>query len=487
MPGRLRRATPTSAAAHLQSAISLARRRGLDDARRHACRAAELAAPDWPQLELLGTVLFELGVWAPARHTLLRAMQNGPLGANALRILAALFHHFGEAENARRCIAAAARLETIVGPRHPQPGRPMVLRMRSVEKSHYGIKTSRRTGLHVCRLKRGHFSIRHLLDSDRVNLYTATVSGGNLRDAQGLPHFDVFLNCLSCADLDPGGLKQIEAFVARFPDVPVINPPHRVQRTTRAENAGRLDALPGVRMPQAKLFVLESADETATQIEQAGLAYPVIVRHRGTQTGKTVAKADARPALVGWLSAQPPGTAVYATAYVDCRWADGFHHKTRCFFIDGTFYPVANLACDTWQVHSGDRYRVMSTTPSTQEDEKRYLRDPEAYLGPKAFAALHAIRDEIGLDFFGIDFTLDAERNVLVFEANAAMRHNFDHAENFPYTRPHLERISEAFAYMVDRRALERKTPVSRTSKGLSGSAGQRQDRPEAGGIARDR
>jgi hypothetical protein len=99
----------------------------------------------------------------------------------------------------------------------------------------------------------------------------------------------------------------------------------------------------------------------------------------------------------------------------------------------------------------------MSSTPSTQEDEKRYLQDPEAYLGPKAFRALHAIRDAIGLDFFGIDFTLDPEGNVLVFEANAAMRHNFDHAANFPYTRPYLERISEAFANMVDRRAVERR------------------------------
>ena len=98
----------------------------------------------------------------------------------------------------------------------------------------------------------------------------------------------------------------------------------------------------------------------------------------------------------------------------------------------------------------------MSSTPSTQEDERRFLSDHETYLGAKAYNALHAIRDTIDLDFFGIDFTLDSEQEVIVFEANAAMRHNFDHAGKFPYTRPHLERISCAFKAMVDRLCAER-------------------------------
>lgn len=170
-------------------------------------------------------------------------------------------------------------------------------------------------------------------------------------------------------------------------------------------------------------------------MDTTGLDSPMIVRHRGTQTGKMVEKVDNRLALVEWIAAQPPGTEVYATAFVDCRWQDGYSHKSRVFFIDGELFPVASLASDSWQIHSGDRYRIMSSTPSTQADEQRFLQDPSAYLGSKALDALYAIRDTIDLDFFGIDFTLDSEGNVIVFEANAAMRHSFDHAENFPYTR----------------------------------------------------
>ncbi|NEQ42128.1 MAG: hypothetical protein F6K00_00625 [Leptolyngbya sp. SIOISBB] len=450
----------TIAEAQLQLAIACAERRDLAAARRHANIAAEQAASDWPHLEALGILLFQLSEFLSACVVLIQASQNGPLGPEALKVLAALFHRTGETAKARRCLAAMAQLQAITSPSHLQPDRPKILRFRSVEKSRFGIKTNRETGLRYCRLKGGHFSIKNLLDRDRFNLYVATVFGNNLDKSEALPSFDLFMNGVSCPDLDPVGLDNVEAFLAKFPDVPVINPPHKVRRTTRAENARRLGALPHVILPQTELFRLEGpAPAIADQMEAAGLGYPVIVRHRGTQTGKTMAKIDSRAALVEWLSAQPPGTEAYATAFIDCRWQDGYYHKSRVFFIDGELFPVASLASDTWQIHSGDRYRVMSSTPSTQEDENRFLRDPMAYLGEKAIAALYSIHDTIELDFFGIDFTLDSERNVIVFEANAAMRHNFDHAENFPYTRPHLEKVSAAFTAMVERRATTKKSP----------------------------
>ena len=45
-----------------------------------------------------------------------------------------------------------------------------------------------------------------------------------------------------------------------------------------------------------------------------------------------------------------------------------------------------------------------------------------------------------------------ADGGMFIFELNPAMRHNYDHAGNFPYTRPHLDRISAAFNEMVQRK-----------------------------------
>lgn len=94
----------------------------------------------------------------------------------------------------------------------------------------------------------------------------------------------------------------------------------------------------------------------------------------------------------------------------------------------------------------------MDKAPWTQYEEKSFLNNPLSYLGSENFNKLCKIRDLIGLDFFGIDFTILPDGKLFIFELNAAMRHNFDHAKNFPYTEPHLKRISEAFDTMVQRR-----------------------------------
>lgn len=446
-------AVPQNADAQLKLAIAHCDRGDLEVTRQHAEIAAEIATPDWPHLEQLGVMLFKLSRFPKARRLLLQASQNAPLGTEALKILAALLRRAGDTDRARRCITAMVQLKPISPPRRSYPDRPNILRLRSVEKSYFGIKTNRKTGLRYCWLKGGHFSTQNLIDRDRFNIYVATILGDNPLKSDALPDVNLFVNGVSCADLDPVGLDNVEAFLANFPEIPVINPPHKVRRTTRAENARRLGVLPNVILPQAELFLLDGAVQAiADRVEASGLDYPIVVRHRGTQTGQTVEKIDSRSALVEWLSAQPPDIEFYAIAYIDCRWPDGYYHKTRVFFIDGELFPVAGLSSDTWQIHSGDRYRIMSSTPSTQADEQRFLQDPTTYLGQKAIDALHAIRDTIDLDFFGIDFTLDSEGNVIVFEANAAMRHNFDHATNFPYTRPPLERVSAAFSAMLDRR-----------------------------------
>ncbi|OZH55902.1 hypothetical protein AFK68_01615 [Hydrocoleum sp. CS-953] len=86
-----------------------------------------------------------------------------------------------------------------------------------------------------------------------------------------------------------------------------------------------------------------------------------------------------------------------------------------------------------------------------QAAEKSFLGDPYSYFGAENFNKLYQIRDLVGLDFFGIDLTILPDGTLFIFELNAAMRHNFDHAKNFPYTEPHLKRISHAFNAMVQK------------------------------------
>ncbi|MEM9316086.1 MAG: hypothetical protein AAGA95_15800, partial [Pseudomonadota bacterium] len=163
------RAAPADAAAQLELSIGLIQRRRLDEARRHAIAAAEHASPDWENLAVLGTVLFELGEFPKAHRVLIRATQLRRIGAAQLRMLAALYHHTGDVDLERHCLKAMATLEAVVGPPRIQPGKPHVLRLRSVEKSHFSIRTNEQTGLRFASLTGGHFSLKHLADPKRMN------------------------------------------------------------------------------------------------------------------------------------------------------------------------------------------------------------------------------------------------------------------------------------------------------------------------------
>jgi hypothetical protein len=72
--------------------------------------------------------------------------------------------------------------------------------------------------------------------------------------------------------------------------------------------------------------------------------------------------------------------------------------------------------------------------------------------GEPQYAVLRAIRDTIGLDYWGIDCGLDREGRIVVFEANATMLVHTQF-QKFPYKRTAVARIKRAFDAMLERRA----------------------------------
>ncbi|MFN3231844.1 MAG: TauD/TfdA family dioxygenase [Alphaproteobacteria bacterium] len=424
-----------------------------DLALKHLRTAARLAPGDAGVNSALGNLLFQIGDFTPAMAALSQSVAADPVNPEAYATLSALRYNAGDGAGAHAHMIEAARRAPIHGPVSPDPALPNVLRFRAVENSAYSIKWNNTRHAYLKRLRRGHFALNALMEEARFNLYAASIYGDNLLTVRDLPPMDLALNTVSCADLNPDALKAVTRFLKFSGIENVINDPRKVLKTTREQNALRLGELDHVRFPQTELFRNDASPANVVKrLELLGLEFPMLVRAPGTQTGISMIKLEDQKAMVAHLERLPRGAELYAIQYVDMPDHHGLYHKTRCFFIDRRFYPIANLTNDIWQIHSGDRYRVMDKSETAQLEEQRYLNDPEAYLGTPAFSALHAIRDAIDLDFFGIDFTISPDGEVFVFEANAAMRHNFDHAENFPYTRPHLERASAAFQAMLEDR-----------------------------------
>ncbi len=51
-----------------------------------------------------------------------------------------------------------------------------------------------------------------------------------------------------------------------------------------------------------------------------------------------------------------------------------------------------------------------------QLEEKQFLGDPKTFLGEDIYNRIASLHDIIGLDFFGVDFTVTEKGDVLIYE-----------------------------------------------------------------------
>jgi hypothetical protein len=91
---------------------------------------------------------------------------------------------------------------------------------------------------------------------------------------------------------------------------------------------------------------------------------------------------------------------------------------------------------------------------SKRLEEESFMRDFDTSFAVRHQAALAAMADRVGLDYFTIDCAENKRGELLIFEAdNTAVVHNMDSPELFPYKPPQMRKIFEAFAAMLYRRA----------------------------------
>lgn len=386
-----------------------------------------------------------------------------------LRLLAGLQYQCGDWSAMETTMAAMAERFPIMQEGRYRAQLPTVLRTRGMKGAKYRLVS--KAGGYSARFEGGHFSVKDLLDSAAVNQSVLHLFDRAPSWPADQPKPDLLLNTIACADRMPQSLAALADFCRANPDVPVINHPDKVLQTTREENARRLNQIEGILFPATERIRCDgqATDQVRAAVSTMGDRYPLIIRPVETHTGVGVALVDSWSALEAYIAAAEPGRDYYLIQYHDISGQDGLYRKSRTFCIDGRFYPVASLAHTDWNVHSGDRYSVMDQSEALQAAENAYLSDFEGWLGPDNIARLEAVRDRVGLEFFGIDFTKLPDGRLMLFELNAAMRHNFDHAGAFPYTASHLRIISSAFQRMVEAR-----TGVARTQwLSLSARVGQ--------------
>jgi tetratricopeptide (TPR) repeat protein len=255
---------------------------------------------------------------------------------------------------------------------------------------------------------------------------------------------DVVVNLVSDVDRSREALEHCAALTSALAK-PLINPPARVLMTDRDSISRLLEPAEFCCVPSTRKY---SRDDLYDRIQNrsSDIVFPVIIRVAGTHGGDDMQRVDGWPALTGFVSSVV-GSQFYVTDYVDYWSADGFFRKYRFMFVGDRILPYHLAIGSDWKVHHASTDMV--NHPWMQHEEQKFLDEPELTFGQNAYRALAAIRDRIGLDYFGVDCALCQDGRVVVFEANASM---LVHSRNglFPYKNAAVLRIITAFHAMLE-------------------------------------
>jgi hypothetical protein len=300
--------------------------------------------------------------------------------------------------------------------------------------------------------------IEFLLEDSGIELMTLYVIGeAELPDP--LPEHDVAIVIASDSEDCRETLRKVEAAAPHWPR-PLLNAPGLVSSLDRDKLYRLLDGIDGLEIPATLVVTRERLAGVAHAPEElsdiaAGLHFPDIIRPRGSHAGTGLAKIDDAAALAAYLAGNA-AELFFLSRFVDYSSEDQLFRKYRIVFIDGRPYACHMAVADRWDIwylNAG-----MAFSAEKRREEETWMRTFDIGFGRRHQAALNALADRVGLEYFTIDCAETGDGALLIFEAdNTAVVHNMDHASVFPYKPPQMRRIFDAFAAMLVRHAHARR------------------------------
>jgi hypothetical protein len=296
--------------------------------------------------------------------------------------------------------------------------------------------------------------IEFLLDESDIELMTLYVMP-EIEWPAALPDHDIAIVIASDSEECRHALRKIDRANTLWPR-PLLNPPRLVCNLDRDKLHHVLGGIAGVEIPattavtREQLLQLSPSADACCDIA-ADLAFPVIVRPRGSHAGAGLAKLDDDGAIKRYLDARPEQE-FFIARFVDYSNRDGLFRKYRIVFIDGRPYACHMAIADRWDIwylNAG-----MSESSSKRLEEQTFMQTFDIAFARRHTAALAGIADRIGLDYFTVDCAETKNGSLLIFEAdNTAIVHDMDPPDIFPYKAPQMRKVFDAFAAMLGRRA----------------------------------
>jgi tetratricopeptide (TPR) repeat protein len=389
---------------------------------------AEERPQDAPVQHQLGKACFELNEVEAALEHFGRAVALNPRDAESLYWIGGIRQRHGDEAAAEEAYAAAAQIQPLIRKRAIKS--PADFRVLALYAPFGGNTPTEYLFKDAC------------YDADTLALFDSSEA-----DLSALGDFDLVVNLISDADQAGSMLPVAANLAARF-GKPVINDPGAIARTTRDAVTALLSGIPGCRIPKTLRLPAGTDAFSAVLEAQLRLSFPLLARPAGTHGGDDFEKCADGIALAEFLA--PRQGDHYLIEYIDYASADGYFRKYRFIFVGEKILPYHLAIGNHWKLHHVST--EMADHAWMQQEEAAFLANPGAVFSAAHHLTLNAIRERIGLDYFGIDCALDRAGNLVVFEVNASMLVH-DRNESFPYKDASVRAIKVAFDDMLRERA----------------------------------
>jgi hypothetical protein len=267
-----------------------------------------------------------------------------------------------------------------------------------------------------------------------------------------LPPHDIAF--FAATETSPAALDQL-AWLHLAWHRPVLNNPALLPGLRRESLALALPECPWLTTPALGLFpraaIAALAEGQDPDALLPGAAYPLLLRPPGSHAGAGLVRVET-PAQLRAALAADASARFHLSAFTDYRSPDGYFRKYRIAFIDRAPYLCHLAISPHWMVHylnagmEADAARRAEEATEFDRFGTGFARRHEA-----AFAALYAV---LPFDYLVIDCAELPDGRLLVFEADtAAIVHNLDPPELYPYKHTPMRALSAAFQAMLARRA----------------------------------
>jgi tetratricopeptide (TPR) repeat protein len=376
----------------------------------------------------LGKVYFELNEVNTALECFDQAIALNPNDADSIYWIGGIRQRLGDAEAAQAAYAEAARIQ------------PLIRRQAAKSPADFRV-------LALYAPFAGNTPTEYLFKDPAYDTATLALFAAREYDIEPLRQdVEVVVNLISDADQAEALLPLAAELTDRL-GKPTVNHPGKIQRTTRDAVADLLAGIPGSRIPQAMRHKAGADCSEASLQAALGFSYPVLARPVGTHGGDDFEKIEAPAELAAFL-AQHTDIDHYVIEYIDYRSPDALFRKYRFIFVGDEILPYHLAISGDWKVHHVNT--DMANQKWMQAEELAFLTDPAAVFNSGHYQVLQAIRQRVGLEYFGIDCGLDGSGNLVVFEVNASMLVH-ERNDDFPYKAPFVLRIKQAFDAMLQK------------------------------------